>query len=60
MIGLLAMSLSSCDDELIAVFPECHINLTGALKIVNTFDEDYTLYIDTQYQGVMRREMKNT
>ena len=54
MIGVQAMSFSSCDAELVAVSPECHINLTGALKIVNTFDEDYTLYIDTQYQGVMR------
>jgi hypothetical protein len=49
LLALLAVCITACDEELVATFPECHINRTGALKVKNNFDEDYILYIDSHY-----------
>jgi hypothetical protein len=53
LLALAVLGQLSCDDELVAAFPECHINRTGALKVKNNFNEDYVLYIDTHYYRQM-------
>lgn len=53
LCGLLLLMCEACDDELVAMFPECHINRTGTLQVGNKCSQDYELYLDTHYAGVL-------